>query len=973
MLSQEELERLAVNPTRGIALVVNEIEQNWYNGTVSLNSRSHPAVLCMDLILGTAHGFHNRLHDAVSKTFAMHARDLDDLSRNMSDEERIGLLASPSVTTFQLIINTDVIENIGVDYEESLGRVTSRYKKLLVPKDTEINVADYVFAIENGIEIRYNNRTGYQVVYDSTTNSPFNPISTNVLNRNTLETRGQRFLIIDVPVRQLRCTPNTNISSNESSGCSGTIDYLDYLYGIRAFFTNSRGTQEIRVSYDQDTFDPASLTLAIKLDTTNNRYSYEIPDVYITNGLGIGTLSIYTYGTLGELNKNITSTPVNEFTPNYQDYRYGPGQLNAFSDGLRNSNGIAWRCLENISGGQNPAPFSDIKEAIIDGRRQRQLPITENNLSGRVQEFGYNSVKSIDFVTGRSYSLTKELPIQDNKGFSSAMGCFVGSHLTSVNELKSAGVVLDNGYRVTIPHNVLFDVTDPTSKLVTAMEQQAYLSLTKEAKVDLVNHTSLIYTPFYHVFDLTSNQVSLRTYHLDKPKMNYQTFVAENTVLGLEVGIGAASITHVEDGYILRVQTKSGKSYQELADDNLGLQLSVGPKDSGTLASIAGVMIGKTEDQNERVWEFKLDSRFDVDVNDVIYFNNFNQFGYPQLRVGVDLDTDLVFIFTVAGDNSTASTDSDDKIDQTLFRKSMIAIIESHYSVTFGKQMGNFYSRIRPLVGLDQYKKYDYNVPKTYATDEYKRDANGDMVFDPVTKKPIIEHKAGDPVIINGVPQFEYIIGDYMKDANGNLIILEPKDLRYHWDFIGFDAAYYFADDKKDIEFAGDTKDYFVGTISKDMENFTSYALDRTKLYFQPRSKLGHQEVIINNNFESIVKQDLSFVVTYYLTSNGNRNEILKQSLKDTTPNLINQALFGETTVGGAELIDVLKRNAVKDVVDVKLSAFSGDESIDVVSTLDDLSGFSIRKSLALANDGVLSVKENVDIIFLEHSVKKIN
>lgn len=973
-ITQEELEQLSINPTRGIALVVNQIEQNWFDGTVSLNSRSHPAVLCMDLILGTAHGFHNRLQDAVSKTFAMHARDLDDLSRNMSDEERIGLLAAPSSTTFQLIIDTQIIDNIGVEYEESIGRVTSRYKKVLVPKDTEINVADYTFAIENGIEIRYNNRTGYQVVYDSVTNSPFNPISSNVLNRVIIESRGQRYLVIDVPVRQIRCTPEINISSNESSGCAGVINYLDNLYGVRAFFTNpGRPATEIRVSYDQDTFDPNTLTLALKLDTTNGRFQYELPDVYITNKLGIGTLSIYTYTTLGELNKNISDTPSNEYTPNYQDYRYGPGILNVYSDGLRNSNGIAWRCLENISGGTNPTPFQVIKTDIIDGRRQRQLPITENNLTGRVQEFGYSSVKTIDYVTGRSYSLTKELPVQDNKGFASAMGCFVGSHLTSVNDLKSAGVVLDNGNRVTVPHNVLFDVTEPTSTLVTALQQRSYLALSKEAKVDLINQKSLIYTPFYYVFDLTSDQVSLRTYHLDKPTLDYQTFVSENTSLGLEVGIGLANIVHVEDGYILRIQTQSGKSYQELNDDNLGLQLSISPKDSGTMASIAGKMIGKTADSSERIWEFKLDSRFDVDVNDVIYFTNFNQFGSPQLTIGSDLNTSLSFIFTLAGDNANANTTSDDKIDQSLFTKPMIAIIETHYTTTFGKQMGNFYSRIRPLVGLDQYQRYEHNVPQVYEKDVYKRDGKGNLVFDPTTKKPIIEHKAGDPVLSNGVPVFQYMKGDYIKDNNGNPIILAPKDLRYHWDFIGFDGAYYFADDSKDVQFAGQTKDYFVGTISKDMENFMSFALDRTALYYQPRNKLGHQEVVVNNNFDSVVKQDLNFVVTYYLTYNGYRNEILRQNLIATTATKINGVLFGSTTIGGSDILEALKPDTGSEVVDVKVSAFSGDDKIDVVSTLDDLNGFSIRKSLALANDGVLGVKENVDIIILEHSVAKVN
>lgn len=70
-LSQDDLLNLGNNPTRGVNLIINEVEQSWNNGTIQLNSKAHPAILCVDLIIGTTHGFLNRLSDACSKTFLL--------------------------------------------------------------------------------------------------------------------------------------------------------------------------------------------------------------------------------------------------------------------------------------------------------------------------------------------------------------------------------------------------------------------------------------------------------------------------------------------------------------------------------------------------------------------------------------------------------------------------------------------------------------------------------------------------------------------------------------------------------------------------------------------------------------------------------------------------------------------------------------------------------------------------------------
>lgn len=970
-LTQEELELLASNPMRGINLVVNGIEDTYFNGLKQINSKAHPAVLAYTLILGTANGFINRIADATSELHAKHARNISQLSRNMSSQETYGLFADPATCTLMLALSVETFMGLARDKVEQQGNLSVTYKELLVPKDTIVPINGYDFSIMNGIRILYNERSGWNIIFDSETNNPLSPISTNLLKESFKLQNDVMYLMIKVPVKQMGCKGIENITANSASGCSGSYNYTDYLYGIRAFLVNNTGMKEINVSFDQAVFDPLTVTLACELDTVNKRVNYEIPDVYISNGLGIGTVRIYTYTTKGALVKDLIDISPSNITPNYQDYRYGLGNLNEYSAPLRNASNVVWQAIEGVKGGRSPTSFIEMKQRVIDGRQVRTLPITEKNVEGVALNNGYSSVLVIDYVTGRQYALSGELPYQTNKDFMSPMSCYVGSHLASVEDLLGSGVAKDNGDRVTIPHNVLFDISQPTSVLVNNYTKDSYLNLTPERKVDLLGSKTLVYTPFYYVLDITDDQVSLRTYNLDTPIVNNQTYVRNNPALGLGVGVGNLSIAHREDGYTIYLTTKSDNAYKQLVNEQLGIQLSISPPETSQTANLAGKLISVTAD-GERNWEFYIDSRFDVDLNELIYFNSFNQFGAPQDKVRSALTTDMTFIFCVEGDQDSTRSLLDPKIDESIFPEEMVGILETSYNVTFGKHLANMYSRIRPLIGEAQYKRYSVDVPATYEETKYKR-VNGELVFDEATGQPIVEYRKGDIMYgPDGVtPTLKYRAGIDVVYENGVPVELEPRKKKYHWDFVAFDGNYFFSKDVYDIQFAADTKRYFTNTIIGDMERLSSETLDLTKLFFQPKSKLGYQQVVINSNYEGVLRQDLSFVVTYYLTDSGMRNSALKASLAASDPKQLNLGLLNKTTISTEALTQqVSSANISEEVVAVKLSAVAGDTTVDVISNVDNLTGFSIRKRLELSSDGLLGIKESVDTIFQPHDVR---
>lgn len=103
MIDQDTLSRLGNNPERGIPLVINEIENAWFDGLKQLNSKTHPAILAIDLIVGTAHGFHNQLADTCSQLFKEHARNLMTLVDTCRIKNVMGCLLTQVVLCFVLV------------------------------------------------------------------------------------------------------------------------------------------------------------------------------------------------------------------------------------------------------------------------------------------------------------------------------------------------------------------------------------------------------------------------------------------------------------------------------------------------------------------------------------------------------------------------------------------------------------------------------------------------------------------------------------------------------------------------------------------------------------------------------------------------------------------------------------------------------------------------------------------------------
>lgn len=970
----KELEQMSNNPSRVIAQVFNGIEKAIGDQGGTINSAGHPFAYAVDLIVGTNFGYISRLGDSTAKTYPVHARTISDLAKVMSDEDWYGIFAEPSNTEVRYIISEESLDRYSIRYDETSGNLKNTYRKLVLPPDTVFGIAGIPFLLENPVEIRVMDHGGYQVVYDVSRQSPLNRLTTNSPDTDTIDIDGRRYLALRLPVRQLEVTEIPNRSVTFSTGWAEPVTYKDNLYAIRAFITPPGGNvrNEMAVVFNNDIFDPAMPTLCVDMQTDNS-FNASIPSVYINNQMAIGTLTILVYTTKGAMYRDLTTLKTQEHTVKYYNYANNQGKLSEYEVPFRTINDTVMDSFAPITGGRDATSFEELKALKIYGHRRRLIPVSDTDLSQFLLRNGYSSVKSIDLVTNRLYRVTKDLPIQEDKlfqddsieRFNSSIGTHVGSILTSLEELVGSGNAIDNGRRITVMDRTVFDITKQTPVVVSKQEIDTLMGMTNTAKIDLLQYKTMVFNPFIYVIDTTKERAASRIYQVNKPTIQYQTFRYENTKMGVKIAVDAINIKSYRDHYTIDIKTKSSDSYKQLPDDQLGIQLGIEASDSKLPATMKAELLGKDKD-GERIFRFTIPTGYDIDDNNQLDLAGFNQFGNPQNEVRVNLNVRANFIFTYTEEGQVLLSDSDMKIDQNLFDEPTISMIETEYAVEFGRSLRSLYTRIRPMVGLAQYKKWDQNVPDTYKEDQYKR-KDGKLVIDPVTKKPVIEfHKGEQRKDSQGRPMWLYLKDQTMMDDQGKPILVEPRKMKYHWDFIGFDFNYLVSQDEYDTSYESRVEDFFVDEVVGQLDDFNLISLDETLLVFKPRSTMGYVHVTINEAVERVLKTDLSFRVTYSLSKEGMRNANLKDNLNKSTHRIINEILR-EDTVSVSKIVSSLRASGGDDLLDVKVIMLAGNDTIDIITNVDNTNGFSVRKVIDQTADRYLTIKEDMDIQFKRH------
>lgn len=956
----DAIDLVKFNPS-AISRVAYDRLQTLTDGTADVVDPTNPFAMLMEAcaVHCAANMFQNETNTA--KQYPTIAQTIDDLYLHMSDADYIGRFATPARTSMVIMLNKD----------EVLQRVVATgvgdTKKLTIPRNTQFTVAGLNFTMQYPIDIRVMSHGGLQIVYDTTQISPLQTLTTNQVDWTVTNMRGINFIRLTIPVSQFTITSKIG-KLNLSTGFNQTYNFTDQFYYARAFYARADGTWvEMKTTHTDQVFDPTVPTLVLKV--LDGQLNVSLPQVYQTTGLVSTEIRVDIYTTVGPLDMNLVDYLPNSFTVKWIDL---DGLSSAFVAPLTKFSIMSVFSDAVVTGGANEVDFETLRAQVINNALgSPDYPITNVQTTTRLQQLGYDVVTDVDNITNRTFLATRALPRPSDNSVIAGAGCSIQTLQASMSELVGHSSVMDNGNRITLLPSTLYQSVNGVLSVVTDFQIQSLQQMAVDARARLINQNTYLYSPFHYVYDMNGDTFDLRAYFLDNPYVFTKVFVEENDTTGLEVGTDTYGLARTATGYRLQLTCKSGDAWKALADNQVYCQLSYRPAGEKDRAYLNGTLIGVVN--NERVYQFDLTTNYDIDELDNIVLTNFQMYTNPADKHPTALDSDFDVMYIAAGINPTGLMSSQIDLDmgKAILPSNAVGVSRETLKLHLGDVLSGLWTNSRSVASSLDYQRYSADVPAVYSETVYARD--------PVTGQVVITldgsgnlqytilHAKGDPVLDgSGNPTYAHLKGDVMVDAEGNPIVLSSRTMLRQCDLFLLDGVYWFATEAQAAAYKTSLPITVSSWLTDDLAAVSKYLLERTNLYFYPKSTLGQVLANVKEEQQVSINAAQSFSVTYYLSGAAYRDAELRAALTDSAVSTINDALQN-STVSLSDITSKLRAVVGNDAISVDVAGLA-DGAYTTVTLPDDSVRLSIKKIAVALADGTIGVDDDVGITFLQHT-----
>lgn len=933
------------------------------NGTLDIVDPSNPFVLLMEAsaVMSSVAIAKNDVNNR--KQYPSVAETQDEVYLHMADVDFANRFVTPTRTSFTILLGKDELYQRAV--ETGIGTI----RKLTIARNSEFTIAGYKFTMQYPIDIRIMSHGGLQIVYDVSKTSPLETLESNVVDWGITRIDGIDFVTMNVPVSQFEITTVYEALS-PAAGFSKTFDLIDQFYYCRAFLAASDGTwKEIHTTHTDQVFDPNEPTLLLKV--YEKTLKVEMPAIYFSNNTAEGELRIDIYTSKGPLELILGNYAINAFSARWRDIEGEDGgkftaPLSAFST-------IAVYSDKSISGGSNSLTFDELRARVMNNALGTpDLPITNAQLTSTLSNLGYSLVKNIDNITNRQFLATTDLPAPTDGSVSTGIGCSIRTLSLVIDHIRSLETVRDNDERITLLPSTLYEDLNGVMAFVPKNRVDELLALSLDARATAINANHFAYSPFHYVLDITNDSFDLRPYYLDKPTIPAKYFIEENDTTEVAVSLGKYTLTRIDSGYKLVVALRSGDSFKVMSDDSIFVQASFRPYNEVDRAYLNGTLIGKLDE--ERVYEFLLNTNYDIDDADNIYLTNFKMYDDSPRTVGAPLLTDLDIVVVLADHQPVdqVNSDIDTMLGRFLLPETVVGAVRERLKLRLGYSLPRLWANCRSVISSMQYRKYEADVPYLYSENIYKRDpATGTLEFtiNPTSGAAefILEHAKDDPVLNDeGQPLYLARKGDNVLDAEGNPIPVSTRGMLRHIDLLFFDGTYYFATESNSVAYRDSVPETIAGWLVDDLTNISKRLLEQTKIYFYPKATLGTIDVIVGEGLRTSIYSEQSFSVRFLVTATTYANAPLRQAMSKAAVETINEILT-RTTVSVTDIQSKLKARVGEDALSIDISGFGNEGNLTAFTVTDDSVRGTIRKRLIALPDGTLAVQDDVSVDFVRH------
>lgn len=945
------------------------------NGDTIIVEPSNPVVYSLEMGAILAGTTLTRFEAGMRKQYPIMAQNEDDLYRHMADADYLNRFSRPGQTTVGFVMPLVEIYGKAVPLRDGTGA-----SLLTIPKHTTVTLGEYAHTLQYPLQIKvlYNGTLSiYTDVSDPT--PTYQPI-TNDINYHIVQAMNTEWIIIEVPMQQVKISSQV-IQVTSFTGFSRTLSFEDYFYYARAYRRDPRTAtwQEIHVTHNQQIYDSKQPTVCLRV--LNQSLSVYIPQIYFENGSITDALRLDVYTTKGPATVDLTAISESQVKVKFNDL--DNTSLNQYSAPLEAFSSFSVIPRSELKGGAGPLTFAELRRRVTARSAVTAgLPITTNQLGSALKDAGFDMITNLDNITDRQYVAVRQVDPPEDATTVTGLGCTVQLVELTIDEIVTNTGVIDNNQRVTIPPQTLFVNDGGYIKIVPKDKLEEYRQLAQTSPdgiANLVNTNQFYFTPFHYVLDTTNNTFQVRPYHMTSPTVLSRYIFNQNDGLGLNIRSNTYSLGMNPDGsgYSLLVELEVNDSLKSIGPELLTSQLSYTPKGSLKRAHIAGRLISLIDQDTGRpvgekwIYQYDFKTSFDLNSNHELLIDDT---GYP---VELEQELDIVFVIKNFQPNGAGVSDIDqlvsiEKIPDYDYLSTYLGTTQEKIVVQFGKYLKHLWHRSRTIVDSIEYLTYEEDIPAYYTQDVYKRGPDGNIIveydYDTSTIKTYKLFSKGDPVIDeDGKQVIRYRKGDYIRGPDQQPI---PKTgdrgLARQIDLFLVDGRYFFATNENTLEYLQSSLNQITKWITEDIAHLQQRLLERTDLYFYPKSSVGLIDVIVGDGTRVRMNADQRLVVTYTLRKEKYNNPEIRDNLRDSTPATILKALTSlqQVTGGAITLNDVLaaiKRVHGEDIIDVNIKGFLEDKYTAVLVT--DMSSVpSIGKKLTALSNLTLQVQDDVAV-----------
>jgi len=948
------------NPS-GIQRVVLQHLRDVSAGQIEIVDPTNPFVFCVEASAVNVAAFMIESEANTRKQYPSVSQTPEDLYIHMSDKDFIDRFASPSSTTFSIMIEKENLLSKMVYDPVTQGH------KVTIPRNSEFVVADTTFSLQYAIDIEKLIHGGLSITYDTDEVSPLQDLTTNAI---AIETRsdanGQEWIYFEFLVQQFKIN-SVKASVSEATGFKEKIDLTDSFYYARVYFKNSENNawQEIHTTHTDQVYDPNKPTAVLTLIEKN--LSVEIPQIYLSTNQIRGTVRIDVYETKGPLNINLDSFRVDAFTAVFKNIdKANDTEYTAVVPTLN----ILTYSFKKIVGGSPALSYDQLRQRVITNAiGDRNIPITNIQIESSLEKKGYSVVKNIDVVTNRVFLASRALPLPNDPKLITAGASSIETVTTSIEKSITFAGVKNNGLRITLTPDVIYKNKNGIVEMVSKQQVDLLLAKSPDDIAFIVTNGNFLYTPFHYVLDTTQTEFKVRPYFLDKPVAQTVKFVTQNDTSGIQVNTNNYALVRTPTGYKLTVSTKSNDAYKDLLDSIVFTQLTYVPVGEQSRAYLNGTLVGVTEDR-ERIWEFDLSTNFDIDLKDDLTLQKFAILvaGPKLLKTPLLNEFDIIYATNVVPQALYTRSSVDDILGDFILPDFTFGITQEKIRLLFGYSLKTLWARSRSIVTSANFTLHQTNIPWLYEKDVYQTnsvtgsnfsfDAGGNIVY---TKL----HSAGDPILDqNGQPTFRYRIGDVMLDNSGKPIALDTAKVNRQVDMMFIEGAYYFATDAAAANYRDDIVDTVVDWLTVELSQMGKSLLEKTSLFFYPKTTMGSIKALTDDGLITDVEANQFFKVKLFVSNPVYQNTELRENLTKSTIATIDQ-LLKEQTISISTISSQLRQVYGNDVISLTVTGLGGSANLAALTVINSGERCNIRKRLIKLPDDKLIVTEDVTVDFV--------